>query len=204
VSLFNGRDLAGWEGNQRIWSVRDGAITGETTGQARVTENNFLVWKDEVEDFELRLKFRLEGGNSGIYYHARKRPPQQTKGEPLVGTQADLSADGRWTGVIMEYTLREVLAERGERVLIQTNGTRKVIGSLGDPAKLLETLRTNDWNDYTVYVKGGYVMLTINGVPMSELEDRDPKRLVRGWLGLQVHTGPPMRVQFKDLYLRRL
>jgi type 1 glutamine amidotransferase len=202
--LFNGRDLAGWDGDPRIWSVHDGAILGQTTEEVRVAENNFLVWKDEVEDFELRLKFKLEGGNSGIYYRARKRPIGQKQGEPVVGTQADFSADGRWTGVLMEYTLREVLAERGEKVLIATNGQKEVAGSLGDPQTRLTAVKTNDWNDYTVLAKGGQVKLTINGVPMCELDDRDPKRLVRGWLALQVHTGPPMKVQFKDIFLRRL
>lgn len=204
VSLFNGLDLAGWEGDPRIWSVRDGVITGQTTEAVRVTENNFLIWKDEVEDFELRLKFKLEGGNSGIYYHARKRPPGQTQGEPLVGTQADLSADGRWTGVIMEYTLREILAERGQKVLIETNGTKRTVGSVGEPPQLLSKVKPGEWSDYTVFAKGGQVKLVINGVPMSEVEDRDPKRLIRGWLAVQVHTGPPMRVQFKDIFLRRL
>ncbi len=170
----------------------------------RVKENNFLLWKDQVENFELRLKFKLEGGNSGIYYHARKRPPKQTTGEALVGTQADFSADGRWTGVIMEYTLREVLAERGQTVLIDTNGVKKVVGTLGDPTQLLQAVKTNEWNDYAMRVQKGRVKLSINGVLMSELEDRDPKRLVHGWLALQVHVGPPMRVQFKDIYLRRL
>jgi type 1 glutamine amidotransferase len=204
VNLFNGRDLAGWEGDPRIWSAREGTITGQTTPGVRVTENNFLVWKDEVEDFELRFKFKLEGGNSGLYYHARKRPTDQAKGEALVGTQADFDATGRWTGVIMEYTLREVLAERGQKVLIETNGTKRLIATLGDPQKLLELVKTNAWNDYTVVARGGQVKLSINGMTMSELDDRDPKRLVRGWLGLQVHTGEPMRVQFKDIYLRRL
>jgi hypothetical protein len=184
--------------------VRDGAIVGETSAEKRVNENNFLIWKDEVEDFELRLKFKLEGGNSGIYYRARKRPPGQTKGEALVGTQADFSADGRWTGVIIEYTLREVLAERGEKVLIDQTGKKSVNGSLGDPAKLLAAVKTNDWNDYSVLAKGGRVSLAINGTPMCELDDRDPKRLVRGWLALQVHVGPPMRVQFKDIVFKRL
>lgn len=203
MSLFNGRDLAGWNGDPRIWTVRDGVLVGQTTEAVRVTENNFLVWKDEVEDFELRLKYRLEGGNSGIYYRARKRPANQTKGEPLVGAQADFSADGRWTGVIMEYTLREQLAERGQQVLIETNGTKRVVGAIGDPATLLATVKTNDWNDYTVVARSGQVTLSINGVKMCELDDRDPKRLVRGWLAVQVHTGPPMRVQFKDIHLRR-
>jgi type 1 glutamine amidotransferase len=204
VSLFNGSNLAGWEGDPRIWSVRDGVINGQTTEAVRVTENSFLVWKDEVEDFELRLKFKLEAGNSGIYFRVRKRPAAQTKGEALVGTQADVSADGRWTGVIMEYTLREVLAERGQKVIIETNGIKRVTGELGDPARLLESVKAGEWNDYTVWAKGGQVKLSINGVPMSELDDRDPQRLVRGWLALQVHTGPPMRVQFKDVFLRRL
>lgn len=203
VSLFNGRDLSGWEGDRRIWSVQNGAITGQTTSDKRVSENNFLLWKDEVEDFELRLKFKLEGGNSGIYYHATRRPADKSGGEALVGTQADFSADGRWTGVIMEYTLREILAERGENVLISSNGQKQVVAKLGDAATLLQTVKTNEWNDYTVLARGGKVALRINGVAMSELDDRDPKRLTRGWLGLQVHTGPPMRVQFKDIYLRR-
>lgn len=204
VSLFNGRDLEGWDGDPRVWSVRDGAITGQTTEEVRVRENSFLVWKDELEDFELRLKFKLEGGNSGIYYRARKRPAGQADGEPLVGTQADFSADGRWTGVIMEYTLREVLAERGQQMLIETNGAKRVTGTLGDPARLLEAVKPNDWNDYIVFAKGGHVKLSINGMLTCELDDRDPKRLARGWLGLQVHAGPPMRVQFKDVFLRRL
>lgn len=203
VSLFNGRDLAGWEGDPRIWSVKDGAITGQTTADVTVKENSFLVWKDEVEDFELRLKFRLQGGNSGIYYRARKHPAGQTQGEALVGTQADFDASGRWTGVIMEYTLREVLAERGEKVTLDAGGKREVVGSLGDSKKLLEAVKPNEWNDYTVVAKGGHVTLAANGTPMCELDDKDPKRLVRGWLAVQVHVGPPMQVQFKDVFLRR-
>jgi hypothetical protein len=203
VNLFNARDLAGWEGDPRIWSVKDGAITGQTTADVTVKENSFLVWKDEVEDFELRLKFKLQGGNSGIYYRARKRPADQKTGEALVGTQADFDSTGRWTGVIMEYTLREVLAERGEKVTIDAGGKKEATGSLGDAKKLLEAVKPNEWNDYAVVAKGGHVTLAINGMPMSELDDKDPKRLVRGWLGLQVHVGEPMQVQFKDVFLHR-
>ena len=203
VKLFNGSNLEGWSGDPQIWRVADGAIVGETTPAVRVNENTFLIWKDEVEDFELRLKFKLEGGNSGIYYRARKRPHAQAKGEALVGTQADFSADGRWTGVIMEYTLREVLAERGQKVIIDKDGKRTVTGSLGDRAQLLAQVRTNEWNDYTLSARAGHVTLAINGTPMSELQDNDPKRLSRGWLALQVHTGPAMRVSFKDIYLKR-
>ncbi len=204
VSLFDGKTLDGWEGDRSIWSVEDGAITGRTTAETKLKENNFLVWKDQVENFELRLKFRLESGNSGIYYRARKRPAGQTKGDPLVGTQADFDASGRWTGVIMEYLLRDVLAERGQKVVIDETGTKQVVGNVGRPEDLLKAVKPGDWNDYRVIAKGGRVVLEINGATMCELDDRDPKRLVHGWLALQVHVGPPMRVQFKDIYLRRL
>lgn len=146
----------------------------------------------------------MEGGNSGIYYHAQKRPAGQKQGDPLVGTQADFDASGRWTGVIMEYLLRGVLAERGEKIVIDEKGKREVVGSLGDPKKLLEAIKIREWNDYVVVANKGHVVLTINGVTMCDLEDRDPKRLVHGWLALQVHVGPPMLVQFKDIFLRRL
>ena len=203
VSLFDGQTLSGWDGDRTIWSVRDGAITGQTTAETGLKENNFLIWKDQVENFELRLKFRIDGGNSGIYYRARKRRAGKTGGDPLVGTQADFDASGRWTGVIMEYLLRNVLAERGQKVVIDEQG-RKEITPLGDPAQLLAAVKAKDWNDYTALAKGGSVVLKINGVTMCELDDRDPKRLVHGWLALQVHVGPPMCAQFKDIYLRRL
>jgi type 1 glutamine amidotransferase len=202
-SLFDGKTLAGWEGDSTIWTVEQGAITGRTTADTKLKENNFLVWKDQVENFELRLKVRLEGGNSGIYYRAQKRRPGQTGGDPLVGPQADLDASGRWTGVIMEYLLRDVLAERGQKVAIDDQGRRSAIGSVGDAAELLKAFKPGEWNDYTVIAQGERVVLKINGVTMCELEDRDPQRPVHGWLALQVHVGPPMRVQFKDISLRR-
>jgi hypothetical protein len=203
-SLFNGKDLTGWEGDFKIWSVRDGAITGQTTEEVRVTENNFLIWKGgELADFELRLKYRIVGGNSGIYFHSRKRKPGQ-KGEALVGPQADFSADGRWTGVVMEYSLRDILAERSEKVVIDEKGNKKVVGYLDDHKKLLAAVKNEEWNDYTVITKGGHTVLKINGVVMCEIQDKDPKRPGTGLLALQVHVGPPMLVQFKDIRLRKL
>lgn len=203
TSLFNGKDLSGWEGDEKIWSVQDGTITGQTSENVQVKENNFLIWKGgDPENFELRLKFKLQGGNSGIYFHAEKRPPGQ-KGEPLVGPQADFSADDRWTGVLMEYTKREVLAERGQRVVIDEKGEKKVVGSVGDPGELLKVVKNGDWNDYNVLVRGELVVLKINGVTMCEVTDKDPKRTPRGHLALQVHTGPNMKVQFRDIRIQQ-
>jgi type 1 glutamine amidotransferase len=201
TSLFNGRDLTGWRGNPKIWSVKDGVITGQTTPENRVSENTFLIWTgDDVKDFELRLKYRLENGNSGIYFRSRQRTAMHP--EPLVGCQADFSADGRWTGVIMEYTLRGILAERGQKVVIGKDGKINVVGSVGDPAELLKRVRPRQWNDYTFSARGGRIVLKINDVVMCDLEDNDPRRIPSGKLALQVHQGPDMLVQFKDIRLR--
>ena len=219
-SLFNGKDLSGWKGNppvesleveRKIWFVKDGAITGRTTEQNRISENNFLIWTGgNLENFELRLKFRIEGGNSGIYFHSKERTDMRP--EALVGPQADFSADGRWTGVLMEYTLRNILAERGQKVRIDKTGRKEVIGSVGDPTELLKLVKPEQsldlealdrWNDYTVITNKGHTVLKINGVVMCEIEDNDPKRVPSGRLALQVHQGPPMLVQFKDIRLRQ-
>jgi type 1 glutamine amidotransferase len=202
ISLFNGRDLLGWRGNPKIWSVKDGVITGQTTAQNRISENNFLIWTGgDVKDFELRLKFRLESGNSGIYFRSLERTAMHP--ESLIGCQADFSADGRWTGVIMEYTLREVLAERGQKVVIDKDGKLNIVGSVGDPDELLRHVKPKQWNDYTFSTIGGRIVLKINDVVMCELQDDDPRRIPSGKLALQVHQGPEMLVQFKDIRIRR-
>lgn len=200
--LFNGKDLTGWQGDPDHWSVEEGAITGTTSAERKLTENKFLVWAGgKLRDFELKAKFRLRNGNSGIYIRCLEREPG--KGDALVGMQADFAEDPKWVGTIMEYLRRGILANRGEKVAIDENGARKV-EPLGDPAELLKAYKPGEWNDYHILCHGGHVVLTINGVVMADLQDNDPKRLAEGVLGLQVHQGPPMKVQFKDLWLKRL
>ncbi len=202
ISIFNGTDLTGWRGDAKYWSVQDGCITG-ITPQGGIAENNFLIWTSgEPADFELKLSYKLEGGNSGIYFHAKERAPG-SKAEMLVGPQADFSADQVWTGVVMEYLGREKLAERGRKVLYTDKGERKDAGSVGDPKELLQAVRERDWNDYHVIVRGNLILLRINGAVMCEVRDHDPRRALSGLLALQVHTGPPMKVQFKNVRLRR-
>ena len=104
----------------------------------------------------------------------------------------------------MEYLLRGVLAERGQKVVIDDKGKKRIVGSVGDPAKLLKPINIKAWNDYAMTAQGGRVVLKINGVTMCELDDRDPRRIVRGCLALQTHVGRPMRVQFKDIFFRDL
>jgi type 1 glutamine amidotransferase len=201
VSIFNGTDLTGWRGNTNYWSVQDGCITG-ITPEGGIKENNFLIWtNDEPAEFDLKLSYQLEGGNSGIYFHAKERAPG-SQAEALVGVQADMSADHVWTGVTMEYLLREKLADRGRKVLYTEKGERKDAGSVGDSKELLEAVQDKDWNDYHVIVRSNLIVLRINDVVMSEVRDHDPRRALSGLLAVQVHTGPPMKVQFKNLRIR--
>jgi len=151
------------------------------------------------------VQFKIESGNSGIYCRARIRTPEQTTPDPLIAWQADIDTKNWWTGVIMEWTGREKLAERGQRVHIRPDGTREVVGSLGDSDALASHIRpVGEWNDYTIRAVGGEISLTINGVRMTELLDEDERRVLTGLLALQVHVGDPMRVQFKNLRLQIL
>jgi type 1 glutamine amidotransferase len=206
VSIFNGQNLNGWHGEERIWGVENGAIVGQTTEAIGVDNNNFLIWEGGIiQDFELKACFKLEGegGNSGIYFRSFKRVPDADNQEPLVGVQADFSADKVWVGTIMEYTLREKLAERGRKVVIKEDGTRVDAGSTGDPNQLLQYYNNGDWNTYHIIARDNLILLRINDVVMSEIRDYDKARLISGLLALQVHVGPPMKVQFKDIRIKK-
>lgn len=197
--LFNGTDLTGWSGDPRIWSVVDGAITGQTTSADQLQANDFLTWQGGLPaDFELRLDFKLIGGNSGIYFHGEPR----SEGDRLVGPQADFSADHRWTGVLMEWKKRDVLAERGQKVEIDAQGHRRIVGSVGDPDELLGHVKNEAWNEYTLVTRGVHTQLKINGVVMCDVLDRDPRRTPKGRLAVQVHRGPPMKVQFRNIRMK--
>ena len=120
-SLFNGTDLSGWEGNPKLWSVKDGTITGITGSDAdtKINHNTFLVWKGgEVADFELRLSYRIEKGNSGIQY--RSKVAENGKFGPIVGGyQADFEAGKTYSGILYEERGRGILAQRGQKTVIK-------------------------------------------------------------------------------------
>ncbi len=201
VSLFDGKTLNGWSGNPDYWSVRDGAITGETTAENPLKENTFLIWKDgKVGDFELRLKFRMVGGNSGVQYRS------EDKGNHVVaGYQADIDATGQYIGILYEERGRGILALRGEKVEIQANGEKKVVGKTSDDEEVLASVKKEGWNEYVIRAKGNRLEHILNGHTTIELTDNDEKnRSMSGILALQLHVGPPMLVQFKDIQLKKL
>jgi len=203
--IFDGKSLEGWDGNPAYWRVEDGAITGETTQEKPTKTNTFLIWRGgKVDDFELRLEYRIRNHNSGIQYRSRELPGEENRWR-VHGYQADLVAEGPYTGILYEEGGRGILALRGQKVVIGEDHKPKEIGSVGDPDELLASIKKDDWNEYTVIAQGNHLIHKINGRVMSETIDEDQaKRRRSGILALQLHAGPPMQVQFRNLRLKRL
>jgi hypothetical protein len=207
--LFDGKSLEGWEGNKAIWSVEDGAITGRTTADTRLSHNTFLVWKGgEVGDFELRLKYRIVNGNSGIQY--RSRVLEQGDHGPIVGGyQADFEAGKTYSGILYEERGRGILAQRGQLTRIRPGAGGRpqidVLATVGKSEEIQEGIRSEDWNDYVIIARGNRLTHIINGRVTADVIDEDESRSAyRGVLAIQVHQGPPMTVQVKDIELRDL
>jgi hypothetical protein len=200
-SLFNGKDLTGWEGDAKFWSVKDGAITGQTTRENPTPHNTFLIWRDgKVDDFELHVKFKIIGGNSGIQYRSKELPDFV-----VGGYQADFEAGKTYSGILYEERGRGILAQRGQKTVIHEGGKVEVTGSVGDSAKIQAAIKPEQWNDYVVIVKGNHMIHKINGMTTVDVTDNDEKnRAMSGLLAFQVHAGEPMQVQFKDVHLKRL
>jgi len=201
-TLFNGKDLSGWEGDPSVWSVEDDAIVGRTTADAPIKNNTFLIWRGgKLGDFRLRLEYRIEGGNSGVQYRSKVIDPAKWI---VGGYQADIDSKPVYTGILYDEQGRGILANRGERVQIQEDGTRDAV-RFADAAELQKGVRSNDWNEYIIEARGPGLRHTINGKLMSYTEDRqEGKRADSGILALQVHTGPPMTVQFRKIKLETL
>lgn len=210
TSIFDGKSLDGWEGNPAIWSVKDGAITGTTTAELGLKHNTFLVWKSgTVDDFILHLKYRMQGGNSGIQYRS-KVVEQGAQGPIVAGYQADMEAGKTYSGILYEERGRGILANRGQKTVIRSNEGGKfkveVAGSVGNSDEIQASIKNNgEWNDYVVVAKGNHLVHTINGHTTIDVTDEDAAHAAKsGVLALQVHVGPPMVVQFKDLQVKKL
>lgn len=200
VSLFNGKDLAGWEGAPGLWSVVDGVLTGQTTKENPIKSNTFLIYRDSgVGDFELRLSYRIGSGNSGIQYRSEEFAPFRIR-----GYQADFEPGDIYSGINYEEGGRGILAPRGSKVEIDAAGKKKVT-KIGDSKKLQESIKKNDWNDYVVIAQGPHLIHKINGQVMSETIDHETaKAKQHGLLALQLHAGPPMKAEFKDIRIKQL
>lgn len=198
-SLFNGKDLSGWRGNKDLWSVQDGTITGRTTADKPLKQNSFLIWEGEVADFELELDYKIIGGNSGIQYRSKV----VNEAEFVVGGyQADIDASLTYAGINYEERGRGIICKRGKRSTVLGDKDIKEEDIAKDD-DLKKVIKNEDWNHYKVVAKGNKLSHYINDTLMSETIDNQPsKAATKGILALQIHQGPPMVVQFKNLKLK--
>jgi hypothetical protein len=198
---FDGQTLKGWDGDPRFWSVKDGCITGQTTADNPTKGNTFLIWRDgTVKDFELSVKYRIVGGNSGIQYRSK-----EIEKWVIGGYQADFEAGDTWNGILYEERGRGILCAPGEKSKVGADGKPVKIGSISTKEDILKAIKKEQWNEYAVRAKGNEFRHAINGVTTAEVTDEDEgHRVAEGLLALQLHAGPPMLVQFKDLKLTPL
>ncbi|HLY11878.1 MAG TPA: DUF1080 domain-containing protein [Planctomycetota bacterium] len=203
VEIFDGKTLTGWSApDMTFFSVQDGAITGEATPKHLPPYNQFIVWQGgRVRDFDLRFKFRVTGAkaNSGMQFRS------VVKDKGLVwGYQADIAMTGAFLGGIWdEYGPRKSLAARGESNVIDEDG-KKTVTSFGDPVELAKGINLAEWTDYRILAQGAHLVTEINGRKMCELVDKDRDHAAaEGVLAMPI-IPEPMRIQFKDLRLKRL
>jgi hypothetical protein len=206
--LFDGKTLNGWVGNPELWSVQDGAITGKTTAEKPIKHNTFLVWTGgSVDDFELSFKYKITGGNSGVQYRSRVNQPGEF-GPIISGYQADFEAGKTYSGILYEERGRGILAKRGEKTVVKADPTDpnkakvEVTGSVGNSDEIQASIKQDDWNEYRIVAKGNRLQHFVNGKQTVDVTDEHAKAAQEGVVALQIHSGPPMTVQFKDIVLK--
>lgn len=203
-SIFDGTSLRGWEGDPKYWRVEGGVLVGEITPETLLKQNSFINWRGgTTKDFELKLQFRVSAqGNSGVNYRSSEIPGQAWA---MRGYQADLDGPDRYTGNLYEERGRTFMALRGQLVHATEGGRRQVIASLGDLKDLQAFTKKDDWNEFHIIARGNVLVHLLNGRVMCQVIDDDVKeRRMEGLLGVQVHVGPPMKVEYRNIRLKRL
>jgi hypothetical protein len=221
-SIFDGKTLNGWEGDTKYWRVENGNLVGEITPETLLKTNSFIVWQGgQPADFELKGEFNItEKGNSGINYRSEMLPDVP---HAMRGYQADIDGAVRYTGQNYEERGRTTLAYRGQitsinpqtgtwkpedvKAKIQKNAWTelKITGSLGENEALKTKIKSQEWNTFHLVIKGNRLQHYINDVLMSDVTDNDIiNGKSKGMIGVQVHVGPPMKVQYRNLRLKQL
>ena len=209
-SIFDGKTLKGWNGDPKFWSVKDDAITGQTTKGNPTKGNTFIIWEaGKLKNFVLELDFKIVGGNSGIQYRSFKKGGDHD-GWRIGGYQADFAAGAggdRFSGICYGEAFRGILSLRGDQTTLTKDGNKlkKTIKKIGDAAALGKLVKKEDWNTFRIEAKDFHLTHYINGEKMTVLIDNDEKaRRAEGLLALQLHAGPPMTVQFRNIRVKNL
>ena len=201
VEIFNGKNLDGWEGLEDAWVVEDGVLIGESTPEKPCKASHYLYWAEkEPGDFHLKLTFRLrgKGANSGIQFRSEKRPNWDT-----FGYQADVDESLEWTGTLFHHT-RGAVVKRGFESKVDPDGKAHE-KQFADSNEVIKAYKPGEWNDYEVIANGSVLTLKINGKLMCTVDDRHATESAKsGVIALQMHQGPPMKVEFKNIRIKLL
>lgn len=201
--IFDGKTLNGWDGEPGFWRVENGAIVGDTTTERQPKQNTFLIWRGGTPgNFELKLEYRLTGFNSGIQYRSIELPDIKWA---MKGYQADMDGAQQYTGQIYEERGRGFLALRGQFTTIGDGKKPVVVGSLGSSAELKGFIKGADWNDLDIIARGDTLIQVLNGHVMSMLIDEDKaNRKMDGLIGIQIHRGPVMKIEVRNIRIKEL
>jgi 3-keto-disaccharide hydrolase len=202
--IFDEKSLDGWEGDPKYWRVENGSLIGEVTPETLLNRNTFIIWRGgKPDDFELKVDFRVtKGGNSGINYRS-----EEIDGVPfaLRGYQCDIDGAKKYTGQNYEEKGRMFLTQRGDASRADADGIVRIFGSVGDRDELAKLIKDDDWNEIHLIVRGNSMTHLVNGRVMCVVVDDDPKhRKFDGLLGVQVHVGPPMKIEYRNSRLKKL
>jgi hypothetical protein len=220
IPIFDGKTLSNWEGDSTYWSVENGCLVGEVTPATILNRNTFIIWRcGAPKDFELKLEYKIsKNGNSGVNYRSELI---DTIPFALRGYQCDIDGQNRYTGQNYEERKRTTLAYHGQKVTVNAQANPKVqgslrnniknnawqsveiTGSLGEPDSLNTFIHDEDWNECHLVVRGNRMQHYINDVLMSDVTDNDSiNRSFSGLIGVQVHVGPPMKVEYRNIRLK--
>jgi Domain of Unknown Function (DUF1080) len=202
-AIFDSKTLNGWDGDSAVWRVENGEIIGESTAEKPLKANTFLIWRGgQPKDFELKLEYRINSTNSGIQYRSVELP--DVGKWVLKGYQADIDFQNTYTGQLYEERGRGFLAMRGQMTLLQP-GKKGKIADLRSGDDLKGSIKVNDWNHFHIIARGNVLTHILNGILMAEAIDDDAAgRAMSGLIGFQMHVGPPMKVEFRNIWLKNL
>ncbi len=208
-SIFNGKDLSGWDGDPKLWTVKDGALRGETTDENRANGNTFIIWTDGVtKDFELRLSFRCNAtNNSGIQYRSKHIDGNVKNKWVVRGYQHEIRNEVNLPSV--SGFIYDEGGKRGRTCLVGEQATwgadgKKVTGTLIDADGYKKLFKLDDWNDVVIIAKGTHIQHYLNNRLILDFTDSDELALREGILALQLHAGNPMWVEFKDIRIKAI
>jgi hypothetical protein len=215
-SIFDGT-MKNWDGDPSLWKAEGGMLVGQTSEANPLKENTFVIYRGgEPADFELKVEFRMSSTNSGIQFRSTHLPQGTKTGADgnqviagkwvLKGYQADIDFANQFTGMIYEERGRGFLMQRGQAVYIGADAKPKMIGDLErNPDDLKGLIKAGEWNNVHLIARGNTLINIVNGHVTAVLVDDDAKgRALKGLLGFQIHVGPPMKIEFRNIYLKTL